>query len=235
MDEDGQHDARDIPRMLDTALDNQVPVVYARPTNPPPHGPFRNAASRLAKRILSGLSGSASGHFNSYRLLMGSTSRSVAAYAGSGVYLDIAIGWIASGFALTDVTLREEGGRASGYTVFSLFSHFWRMVLSSGTRALRVVSALGVIFALGGIALAIILFVERATSPELPEGWTSTIVVLLLGIGAILFSLGVIAEYVGVSVNMAMGRPPYLIVTDPGDGPLGRERARLADGEANAR
>ena len=47
---------------------------------------------------------------------------------------------------------------------------------------------------------------------------------LLLCSGAILFSLGVIAEYIGVNVNMAMGRPLYLIVSDPADGPLGRTR-----------
>ena len=46
--------------------------------------------------------------------------------------------------------------------------------------------------------------------------------VLLLCTGAILFSLGVIAEYVGVAVNMAMGKPLYLITQDPAEGPLGR-------------
>jgi undecaprenyl-phosphate 4-deoxy-4-formamido-L-arabinose transferase len=42
--------------------------------------------------------------------------------------------------------------------------------------------------------------------------------------GLILFSLGVIAEYVGRAVNMAMGKPLYLPVRDPQDGPLGRDR-----------
>jgi len=45
---------------------------------------------------------------------------------------------------------------------------------------------------------------------------------VLVSTGAILFSLGVIAEYVGVAVSMAMGKPLYLIVGDPLDGPLGR-------------
>ena len=49
------------------------------------------------------------------------------------------------------------------------------------------------------------------------------IVILLLG-GATLFSLGVIAEYVGAAVRMAMGKPLYLITSDPGDGPLQRTR-----------
>ena len=52
---------------------------------------------------------------------------------------------------------------------------------------------------------------------------------LLLCSGAILFALGVIAEYLGVAVSMAMGKPLYLIVSDPNDGPLGRG----ADGHAS--
>ena len=47
-------------------------------------------------------------------------------------------------------------------------------------------------------------------------------VVELVGTGAVLFSLGVIAEYVGVAVKMAMGKTLYLIVGDSKDGPLGR-------------
>ncbi len=54
------------------------------------------------------------------------------------------------------------------------------------------------------------------------EGWTSLVVVILICTGVILFSLGVIAEYIGVAVNMAMGKPLYLITQDPEDGPLGR-------------
>ena len=47
-------------------------------------------------------------------------------------------------------------------------------------------------------------------------------VLVLVSTGAVLFSLGVIAEYVGVAVNMAMGKPAYLLVSDPDAGPLGR-------------
>ena len=41
-----------------------------------------------------------------------------------------------------------------------------------------------------------------------------------------LFALGVVAEYLGVAVNMAMGKPLYLISADPATGPLGRPAAR---------
>ncbi|MGW6131534.1 glycosyltransferase [Cellulomonas sp. NPDC055163] len=227
LDEDGQHDPAAIPDMLDTALRERATVVYARPLNPAPHGPLRNAASRGSKRLIDRLvGGTDTTSFQSYRLILGEVGRSVAAYAGSGVYLDVALSWVAGDVATTPVHLREEGGRRSGYSLRKLLSHFWRMVLSSGTRGLRLVSVLGVAFAVVGLVLAVVILVGRIAGDPVPEGWTSTVIIVLVSTGAVLFSLGVVAEYVGVAVNMAMGKPLYLIVSDPASGPLGRRRPR---------
>lgn len=223
LDEDGQHDPVFIATMLDVALQQQASVVYASPTNTPPHSALRNVTSRGAKRVVKALSGGADASvFHSYRLILGEVGRSVAAYAGSGVYLDIALGWVAGRVTTAPVELRDEGERASGYSMRSLLSHFWRMVLTGGTRGLRLVSILGVIFALIGFLIAVFLVYRQITHPAPVQGWTSLTVVVLICTGAVLFSLGVIAEYVGVAVNMAMGKPLYLITQDPADGPLGR-------------
>ena len=224
MDEDGQHDPADIGDFLDVALKQGSQLVYADPVNRPPHNMLRNGGSRLAKWVFATfLTGKSDSIFQSYRMVLGEIGRSVAAYAGSGVYLDVAMGWVAGPPAACPVRLRDEGARKSGYSARALLSHFVHLVLSSGTRALRMVSALGVLFAVAGIGYAIYLLAVRLTSSAIPQGWTSTMVVVLLSTGAVLFSLGVIAEYVGVAVNMAMGKPLYLIVGDPKDGPLGRK------------
>ena len=223
MDEDGQHDPADVPRMLDVAMARQAPLVYAEPTNPPPHGSLRNAASRIAKWLFARvLSSGGLPSFQSYRLVLGELGRSVAAYAGSGVYLDVAIGWVADRAALCPVQLRQEG-RQSGYSFRRLLSHFWKLVISSGTRTLRLVSATGVAFAIIGFVLAAYLLIARLSADKAVQGWTSTMVAVLVGTGLVLFALGVIAEYVGVAVSMAMGKPPYLIGTDTARGPLGRQ------------
>ncbi|WP_336923665.1 glycosyltransferase [Aquipuribacter sp. SD81] len=222
MDEDGQHDPADIARFLDTAMREQAALVYARPTNPAPHGSLRNSASRAAKWVFSKvLSPDAPVHFQSYRLVLGEVGRSVAAYAGAGVYLDVAIGWVANRTAYCPVVLREEHGRRSGYSWRSLLAHFWRLALSSGTRGLRVVSVLGVLLAVLGVALAVVLVVARLAGDVPVQGWTSVMVVTLIGTGSVLLCLGVVAEYVGVAVGMAMGRPLFLLVGDPAAGPLG--------------
>jgi len=186
---------------------------------------MRNLASRVAK-VLTKLSAgdTHATEFNSYRLVLGEVGRSVAAYAGVGVYLDVAIGWVARKTVTATVTLRSEGDRPSGYSFRSLISHFWRMIVSSGTRALRLVSLLGIVFAIAGFGLAgWYVAAVLIDHQNLPPGWASQMVVTLVCSGAILFSLGVIAEYVGVAVNMAMGKPLYLIVSDPAAGPLGRD------------
>ncbi len=224
MDEDGQHDPALIGDLLDVAMVEQADVVYAKPTNEPPHGFVRNLASRSAKWLVRRLSpGAPAESFNSYRLILGEVGRSVAAYAGSGVYLDVAVHWVARRSAQCPLPMRAESGRRSGYSARSLMSHFWRLVLSSGTRPLRWVSGLGVLFAVLAVLSSVVLVFGRTTNRWSYPGWTSTIVVILFCTGAVLFCLGVIAEYIGVAVNMAMGKPLYLPIRDRRDGPLGRD------------
>jgi hypothetical protein len=83
------------------------------------------------------------------------------------------------------------------------------MVISSGTKPLRLVSITGIITSVLGIVLAIAFVIERINNPALPLGWASVMVVLLFLGGLILIALGVIAEYLGLVVIMAMGKPTY--------------------------
>ncbi|MCV7440537.1 glycosyltransferase [Mycobacterium seoulense] len=219
MDEDGQHDPAYIGNLLDTAYRARTQLVYASPTNRPPHGVLRNAASWLTKWLFVHILVSSEGSkaFNSYRLILGEAGRSVAAYAGAGVYLDVALSWVVTNPSTCPVLMRQEGRPASAYNVRRLVSHFWRLVISSGTRPLRFVSMMGIIFALLGFGVALYSAVERAVGNVSVQGWTSVFVATLVVGGAILFALGIIAEYIAASASMAMGKPVYVIVRDPGD------------------
>jgi glycosyltransferase involved in cell wall biosynthesis len=222
LDEDGQHDPAYLPALLDQALADRADLVYAEPTNPPPHGPFRNTASRGAKWLVRTIGGTAGAEqFHSYRLVLGVIARSVAAYAGPRVYLDVALTWLTDRVTTCPVELRDDSQRPSGYRVHSLASHFWRLLLTSGTRPLRLVSLSGVLSAGLGFLLAGWVIGVRLFGDVGEQGWASVMVALLIGIGVVLFALGVVAEYVGIAVNMAMGKPHFLVVGDRADGPHG--------------
>src|SRR6266496_3228231 len=132
LDEDGQQDPRDVGRLLDEALDHRARLVYARPTNEPPHGFVRNRLSALTKWTSVRVLGSGIGAFNSFRLIEGEVARGVAAYCGANVYLDVALSWVVGSARHCPVALRRERGRPSGYTLKRLLRHFWQLVLTSG-------------------------------------------------------------------------------------------------------
>ena len=215
LDEDGQQSPADVGAMLDRAIARRARLVYAKPINPPPHGFVRNFFSSLAKWLFAKVLGANIGRFNSFRMIEGEVARSVAAYSGPNVYLDVALSWVVGFAEHCPVTLREERGRRSGYTARALLRHFWQLVLTSGTLPLRLIALVG----FASITFAVVfsmLQVWNRLHNEIPvQGWTSTIIVLCLFAGLTLVSIGIIAEYLGFSVSMAMGKPAYLIVSRP--------------------
>jgi undecaprenyl-phosphate 4-deoxy-4-formamido-L-arabinose transferase len=221
LDEDGQFDPNDIGSLLDVAMEHRAQLVYASPRNSPPHGAVRNLGSNLTKSFATRLlAGGNLGRFSSFRLMLGDVGRGVTAFIGPGVYLDVALSWAFGNTAVCPVMFRQQSDRPSGYSFRKLLSHFWQLVITVGTRPLRLVSLAGVIAAFVGIVVAIVLLIGKLLGDITVPGWTSlTVIVLLLG-GANLFALGVVAEYVGAAVSMAMGKPLYLITSDPSTSPL---------------
>lgn len=217
MDEDGQHDPAFIADFLDAALASRADLVYSKPSNTRPHGFLRNLTSRGAKTVLATVFAFPdSTRFESFRLIRGDIGRQLAEVAGNGVYLDVALTWVVGNTVSVPVVLRAEGREESGYNYRRLFSLFWKMVLCTGTRGLRLVSLLGITLALAGVVMAGVVIASALTHDNTdPEGWASMIVVLLLCSGAILFSLGLIAEYLGVALHVLVGKPLYLTVASP--------------------
>ncbi|MFF2087986.1 glycosyltransferase [Nocardia sp. NPDC058176] len=217
MDEDGQHDPAFIGDFLDAALASRADLVYSKPSNTRPHGLLRNVTSRGAKVVLATVFAFPdSTRFESFRLIRGDIGRQLAEVAANGVYLDVALTWVVGNTVSVPVTLRAEGREESGYNYRRLFSLFWKMVLCSGTRGLRLVSMLGITLALAGVIMAAVVIASALTRDHgNPEGWASIIVVLLLCSGATLFSLGLIAEYLGVALHVLVGKPLYLTVDTP--------------------
>jgi glycosyltransferase involved in cell wall biosynthesis len=210
MDEDGHHDPQQIHAMILVAAGQGVPLVYARPTNPPPHGVLRNAASRSTKVLFRTLSG-AKGEFHSFRLIEGSIARSACAYIGDSVYLDVAMTWSCGDAAFCPMAMRAESSTVSSYNYRKLLSHFWRMVLSTGARPLRLVAVAGVLVALMGLVVAGVVAQRRLTGDfSTAPGWASLIVSEFILAGGVLITLAVLAEYVSFAVRNSIGKPLYV-------------------------
>jgi polyisoprenyl-phosphate glycosyltransferase len=216
VDEDGQFNPADIAAMIDHAEESGAQLVYAQPINSPPHGLWRNLGSLAVKTVGLGLVGSREiGRFSSFRLIRGEIARGLAAYCGQGVYLDVALSWVVGTSAFYPVMLRPERGRASGYTLRRLVAHFWRFLLTAGTRPLRIIAVLGALSTFAAVGISLYAMWQKLAHAVPIQGWTSLVIVVSFFSGLILFSLGVIAEFLAVTLTMVMGKPLYLIVSRP--------------------
>ena len=216
LDEDGQQNPADLGSLLDAALDADAPLVYGQPLNQASHGLVRNTLSSLAKALSAAIVGNRQmAHFNSFRLVRGDIARSLAAYCGHGVYLDVALAWVVGRWTTGLVTLRPDRGRPSGYTFRTLLAHFGRLILTAGTRPLRLISIVGFLSILFGAGLSAVMVWARLKHQIPVQGYTSLVVVICFFSGVVLFALGVIAEYLAVTLTTSMGRPLYVTVSRP--------------------
>jgi len=233
LDEDGQQDPKYFPNFLDQAIADRSQIVYARPINKAPHGMLRNSLSRLAKQLSKLMLASTNFEkFNSYRLILGEPARALSTYGGTEIYLDAGLIWVTSSATTCDVWLRSED-RPSGYSVTSLLSHFVRLVVTAGARPLRVIALLGLSVATTGFALTAYIIAMKLATGVSASGWTSVIVAVLVTSGLTMLSLGVISEFLGATVRSTMGKPLFLKVSDPIDGPLGTASAIKNDSSSD--
>jgi len=217
IDEDGQQNPADVGVFIDIVLNEGAQVVYAAPKNPPPHGFIRNMLSVVAKRIATIIIGRKEiAYFNSFRVVDGEIARSLAAYCGSGVYLDVALLWMSKSVWQCSVMLRQEiGERRSGYSFIGLMRHFWQLLLTSGTRPLRLITLAGFISVVIAFGITVYALWQKFHFNVPVQGWTSLVIVISLFSGLILMALGIIAEYLSVTMTILMGKPLYVVSTKP--------------------
>ncbi len=218
IDEDGQHDPRELAQLLDAALASGAHLVYGVNRGGTPHPWWRNATSAVAKRVARVVCGSSLDMFTSFRLIEGTRARAACAYLGSRTFLDTALTWTANSSITVPVQPGVEGREGSGYRLMSQLSHFWTLVLSSGTRPLRIISLSGLVAALAGVVAATFIVYRKLQHGYDTQGWASVFVAVVIMGGAILFSIGVVAEYVGATLRTAQGRPAFVIGDDPKTG-----------------
>lgn len=216
MDEDGLHDPASIGEMISVARTEGRDLVYAVSASDP-HRRWRSSTSRGAKWIAERLLGvPEASRFSSFRLMDGQVARSMAAYCGHGVYLDVAAGWVFASSGVVRTRFRQELREgSSGYSLHSLLTHFRRLTVTAGARPLRFAAALG-LFAMGaGLTYALYVMIMRLTGSITVPGWASVMAGMTILFGLVLFLLGLIAEYLSAALGMVSGRPPYLIVGEP--------------------
>lgn len=216
MDEDGLHNPSDIVLLIDCALNNDYQVVYAMAENAGSHGIFRNWASNTSKLIGRWIAGNEYiQYFHSYRLVQGEIARALAAYCGNGVYLDVALLWIAGRIGRQPLKMSAIETRPSGYNFWKLIMHFRTMLITMGTRPLHLITFLGAFSVFLALVIGCYVIYQKFYGKLDVAGWASLVITISFFSGCIMLALGMLAEYIAMSMGIAMGKPLYVISSKP--------------------
>lgn len=213
LDEDGAHSPSELFRLYDRAVQDGADVVYATPRPGTSHNKIRQGLSRMAKNLAALISGNKNVRdFQSFRLIRGAIARSALAMISRGTNIDVALSWVSAHTSTVAVSYRGQNSRASAYSLASLLSHFWNLVLSSGIRSLRAFTLVGIVLFLGGQILGLWLLGQWLRGEPFPEGWLALVLIQLVFSGITLLGIGLLSEFVAKIVDFSSGRPPYLVI-----------------------
>ncbi len=210
IDDDFQNPPLEIGRLVDR-LTEGYDIVFSY-YDKKGHNLFRNFGSKTHNLMASILIGKPIGlYLSSFKAINRFVINELIKYTGPYPYIDGLILRVTQNYStlLVQHEPRQEG--KSGYTICKLLSLWLNMFTSFSILPLRLAMFLGFTFALLGFIGAIITFVERIQNPNLPLGWATLIISLLIISGVQLIGLGMIGEYLGRMFLKDSGKPQFVV------------------------
>ncbi|MBL4865049.1 MAG: glycosyltransferase family 2 protein [Pseudomonadales bacterium] len=104
---------------------------------------------------------------------------------------------------------RAEG--VSGYNLKSMINLFSNLMINNSSFLLNILGRIGIISSAGSICYASYLVLNKMTTGVEVVGWTSLMVVVLFMGGLLLFSIGVIGEYLIRLIQSTEQKPCYIV------------------------
>lgn len=173
------------------------------------HSWFRNLGSKLLKRLFRYLvNGIRDG--SSFRLLTRDLADKLDGHNEHFVFIDQILSWHTDDVEFAEVEHREREEGKSGYSTGKLFRLALNIVFSYTDLPLRAMTWFGFItsilsFCIGGY------FIFQKVSVGAAVGFTALIVSIFFSTSIIVFSLGILGEYIGRIYASRGDRPNYSI------------------------
>jgi len=99
----------------------------------------------------------------------------------------------------------------TNYSFIKLTQLFFNGFINFSIKPLRILLVIGFFLGFVSIILIFILFIQKINDPNIPTGWTSTMIVIIFFSGLNLVSIGLVGEYVGRGFLIHNKQPQYLI------------------------
>ncbi len=210
IDDDLQTPPEEIEKLLITYENTGAELVYGY-YEKKEHSLIRNAGSWFFGKIFKNFANT-SGKGSSFKLISSSVTEKVISRNYRMFFLDEILAWHTDNIVhvVVEHLPRKEG--KSGYTLFKLFKITIKLIVGYTAFPLKIISWFGLLSALTCLGfVSYFIYMKYTFGAEL--GFTTLIVSIFLSTGLILFSLGIIGEYMRRLYIGDTGKPSYTVKT----------------------
>ena len=214
MDDDLQHLPEDIP-VLVTKKDHDIVI-----------GRFRQKKHNIFKRITSSIKG----YFDyllidkpkhikmsPFRLFNKTVARGILLKTTPYPFIPALLFSVSRDIVNVQVQHEERQEGKSSYTFMKMVKLFTNLIINNSSLLLRLMGYLGIIMAFLSILGGLFIIYKKLFLGQVIVGWASLMTVILFLGGMVLFTLGVIGEYLVRIVATAERTPTYIVKSVEGD------------------
>lgn len=213
MDDDFQNPPEEVRRLIEHARAGGYDVVYTRYARKRHHW-GRNLASLVNDRVATlMLEKPRDLYLSSFKCLTRFTVQEILKYRGPYPYVDGLVLRCTRNIGTLAATHAERREGRSTYTLRKLVGLGLNMFVNFSIAPLRLSALLGVAASAVGLILGIDVVVERLVRPDVPVGWASVLVAILVFAGVQLVMLGLIGEYLG-RLFLTENQTPQFVVRE---------------------
>ena len=208
IDDDLQHYPEDIKCLIDQQAETQADLIYGI-YKKKKHSFFRNIGSNALTMIFRSFANTPA-QGSSFRLLTRYVIDKVKDHDSPFVFLDEVMAWHSRGNSFADIRHEDRTEGRSGYNIFKLTEYTFQIIVTYTVLPLRLITWFGLIaFFVCLIFICFFIYQKYTYGAEL--GFTALIVSVIMSTGLILFSIGIIGEYISRLFILQSRRPPFII------------------------
>lgn len=210
MDDDGQHDPKDIPKLIEK-IEEGYDIVYAYFRHKK-ESLFRKIGSDFARKTVDFIMGKPKEvHQSSFFVVRRFVIDELKNYHSP---TPVILGYfmqITKNIAEVELEHHERIDGRSGYTLSKLIRLWMNLFTSFSVVPLRMASLCGFIFSVIGLIMGCVFIVKKLVFHLAPIGYTSLIAVILFSNGILMILVGMLGEYIGRTFIALNDVPQYVI------------------------
>jgi undecaprenyl-phosphate 4-deoxy-4-formamido-L-arabinose transferase len=212
MDDDGQTDPSYIPSLIEKLEGDNLDIVFAK-YEKKKHNFVQNLGSKLNSFMQACFMEKPKGlYVSSFFATQKFVAEYLKNYNNNFVYFWGLFYKITSRIGNVTVQHKERAEGKSGYSFFRMVSIFLNGFVSYSVKPLRFATLVGIFSFIIGVIFSVTIVLRRLVFHNLAgTGWASTICILLVTTGLIMFMLGIIGEYIGRSYINQQNFPQFVI------------------------